>query len=51
MTPDEELEILEEAERLLMLEAGFREWEPLPHQIPPEGDWWGWMIRAGPRFP
>ena len=26
---------------------GYREWNPLPHQIPPEGDWWGWLLQAG----
>lgn len=26
---------------------GWREWNPLPHQIPPSGDWWGWLIQAG----
>lgn len=32
---------------LLRQSQGWREWNPLPHQIPPAGDWWGWMIRAG----
>lgn len=22
-------------------------WKPLPHQIPPEGDWYGWLMMAG----
>ena len=26
---------------------GYKEWHPLPHQIPPEGQWWGWLIQAG----
>lgn len=23
------------------------EWSPLPHQIPPPGDWYGWLLLAG----
>lgn len=22
-------------------------WNPLPHQVPPPGDWYGWLLRAG----
>jgi phage terminase large subunit-like protein len=22
-------------------------WRPLPHQIPPQGDWYGWLLLAG----
>lgn len=22
-------------------------WTPLPHQVPPEGDWYGWLLLAG----
>jgi phage terminase large subunit-like protein len=22
-------------------------WKPLPHQIPPDGDWYGWLLLAG----
>jgi phage terminase large subunit-like protein len=22
-------------------------WEPLPHQVPPKGDWFGWLMLAG----
>lgn len=22
-------------------------WTPLPHQVPPDGDWYGWLLRAG----
>lgn len=34
--------------RDLLREAeGWREWVPLPHQVPPPGDWWGWILQAG----
>jgi phage terminase large subunit-like protein len=23
------------------------EWRPLPHQVPPPGDWYGWLLLAG----
>lgn len=23
------------------------EWKPHPHQVPPEGDWYGWLLLAG----
>lgn len=23
------------------------EWKPLPHQVPPPGDWYGWLLCAG----
>ncbi len=26
---------------------GYQTWERLPHQIPPEGDWFGWIMEAG----
>jgi phage terminase large subunit-like protein len=22
-------------------------WQPLPHQVPPPGNWYGWLLRAG----
>lgn len=53
-TPDElnELDLLvalaEEDRRRAESEAPERgRWEPLPHQIPPEGDWRYWMLLAG----
>jgi phage terminase large subunit-like protein len=24
-----------------------RKWVPLPHQVPPEGNWYGWLLQAG----
>ncbi|WP_199809845.1 terminase large subunit domain-containing protein [Streptomyces sp. NRRL S-455] len=37
------------AERLLMHARTLSEprWTPLPHQVPPEGDWYGWLLLAG----
>lgn len=36
------------ASALLQLEAGAAaRWRPLPHQVPPPGDWWGWFLRGG----
>jgi phage terminase large subunit-like protein len=36
-------------ERLLMHARTLTEprWSPLPHQIPPPGDWYGWLLLAG----
>lgn len=33
--------------RDLMLATKHRAWDPLPHQIPPEGDWSIWLMLAG----
>jgi phage terminase large subunit-like protein len=37
------------ADRLLMHARTLTEprWTPLPHQVPPPGDWYGWMLLAG----
>jgi len=35
---------LRDAERA---KAGYRTFTPLPHQKPPPGDWWGWLLMAG----
>jgi phage terminase large subunit-like protein len=37
------------AEKLLMHARLVTEprWTPLPHQVPPEGDWYGWLLLAG----
>lgn len=37
------------AEKLLMHARTLTEprWTPLPHQVPPEGDWYGWLLLAG----
>lgn len=37
------------ADRLLMHARTLTEprWTPLPHQIPPPGDWYGWLLLAG----
>jgi phage terminase large subunit-like protein len=36
-------------DRLLMHARTLTEprWTPLPHQVPPSGDWYGWMLLAG----
>jgi phage terminase large subunit-like protein len=36
-------------DRLLMYARTLSEprWQPLPHQIPPPGDWYGWLLLAG----
>ncbi len=26
---------------------GYQEWERLPHQHPPVGDWFGWILEGG----
>jgi phage terminase large subunit-like protein len=33
--------------RLVELQADKKHWAPLPHQIPPSGDWLGWLMMAG----
>jgi phage terminase large subunit-like protein len=37
------------AEKLLMHARTLTEprWTPLPHQVPPPGDWYGWLLMAG----
>lgn len=30
-----------------MLTTVRTKWKPLPHQVPPEGNWYGWLLRAG----
>jgi len=30
-----------------LVDAGIPRWEPLPHQIPPEGDWFFWDMETG----
>jgi len=37
------------AEKLLMHARTLTEprWTPLPHQVPPPGDWYGWLLLAG----
>jgi phage terminase large subunit-like protein len=37
------------ADRLLMHAQTLTEprWTPLPHQVPPNGDWYGWLLMAG----
>ena len=29
---------------------GFQDWELEPHQVAPEGDWFGWIMEAGQVF-
>jgi len=29
------------------LMTGPARWKPLPHQVPPSGSWYGWLLRAG----
>lgn len=43
----ETLDRLYHLRNLLREAEGWREWSPLPHQVPPVGEWWGWLIRAG----
>lgn len=52
MTEIEEFRVkLDRLERLRRLELakanGTEPWEPHPHQIPPEGDWYLWLLLAG----
>ncbi|MGY5634133.1 terminase large subunit domain-containing protein, partial [Streptomyces sp. UC1A3] len=37
------------AEQLLMHAQTLTQprWTPLPHQVPPDGDWYGWLLLAG----
>jgi phage terminase large subunit-like protein len=37
------------ADRLIMHARTLTEprWNPLPHQVPPPGDWYGWLLLAG----
>jgi phage terminase large subunit-like protein len=36
-----------EFEDLRRRTLGHQEWERLPHQTPPDGDWFGWILEAG----
>lgn len=49
MASDRELRAARAAERLLLHARTLTEprWTPLPHQIPPPGDWYGWLLLAG----
>lgn len=46
---DQALRRRQAADRLLMHARTLTEprWSPLPHQIPPPGDWYGWLLLAG----
>lgn len=48
MAPDIQAKFLKEltAEQLIALPQLFAFWA-MPHQIPPEGDWWTWVIMGG----
>jgi phage terminase large subunit-like protein len=35
------------ADAIAGLEIAANGWTPLPHQIPPPGDWYGWLLMAG----
>jgi len=41
------LDRLYELRDLMRADAGYRVWSPLPHQVPPAGRWWGWLLMAG----
>lgn len=40
-------EIARIAAQTLLTRVGVKRWEPLPHQIPPPGNWSGWATIAG----
>lgn len=46
---DQALRRRKAADRLLMHARTLTEprWTPLPHQVPPPGNWYGWMLLAG----
>lgn len=46
---DQVLRRRQAADRLLMHARTLTEprWTPLPHQVPPPGDWYGWLLLAG----
>lgn len=35
------------AARILMQPGAAQKWRPEPHQVPPPGDWYGWLLLAG----
>lgn len=45
--PDLQRLRLYEFERDQALQQSAPRWQPLPHQVPPDGDWHVWMIRGG----
>lgn len=51
ISDDELREKIERLERLRALEVakatGRPPWSPLPHQVPPDGDWYLWLLLAG----
>lgn len=46
MTNEDRAAVATRAAALLSLRLTPR-WEPLPHQTPPPGDWYGWLLLAG----
>src|SRR5690606_10818910 len=46
MTTEDRARIAERAAALLAAQMKPR-WQPQPHQIPPDGDWTGWLLMAG----
>lgn len=47
-TYEDELAALARAtEAAIQLRRNRRVWTPLPHQVPPDGDWYGWLLLAG----
>jgi phage terminase large subunit-like protein len=46
MTTEDRARIAQRAATLLAAQLTPR-WTPLPHQIPPDGNWYGWLLLAG----
>lgn len=46
MTTEDRAHIAQRAAALLAAQLAPR-WQPLPHQVPPEGNWYGWAMIAG----
>jgi len=47
MGTDDRREVAQRAAALLNARIRPPRWTPLPHQIPPPGDWYGWLLLAG----
>ena len=43
----EKAEVARRAAELLMTRTSPARWRPLPHQVAPPGDWYGWLLLAG----
>lgn len=41
------VEVARRAAEALRVGMSVKQWRPLPHQVPPDGNWYGWLLLAG----